>query len=61
MIFVIRTVNKRSEEELTALYDRLVHEANTGANNKVICLPSDCTFTCIDDYNRADVKVIFED
>lgn len=60
MIFIIKPINKRSEEELRMLYNRLVEELGDAekSRHRVICLPSDCTYDCINDYNLNDVKVV---
>ena len=61
MIFVIKPTLKRSDEEMAKLHERLVHEANAEVKNKIVCLPSDCSCICINDYNLSDVKIVMED
>lgn len=63
MIFVVKAINKRSEEELHMLHDRLVEELGDVKKSRhaVLCLPADCTCSCINDYNMNDVKVVVTD
>ena len=61
MIFVIRPTAKRSEEELNALHDRLVREVNTDTKQKVMCLPADCIYTCVNDYDMSNVKIVISE
>ena len=63
MIFVVKAINKRSEEELHMLHDRLVEELGDVKKSRhaVLCLPADCTCSCINDYNMNDVKVVITD
>ncbi len=60
MIFVVMPMRKRSEEELRMLHDRLVEEVNNAENlkHRVLCLPSDCIYDCINDYNSNNVQVV---
>lgn len=61
MIFVIRTGNKRSEEELATLHNRLLSEINTDTKHKVMCLPPDCWYTFINDYDSSNAKVVISE
>lgn len=63
MIFIVKPINKRSEEELHMLHNRLVEELGDAGKRKhaVLCLPADCTYSCINDYNSNDVKVVVAD
>lgn len=63
MIFIVKPINKRSEEELHMLHDRLVEELGDVKKNRhaVLCLPADCTCSCINDHNMNDVKVVVTD
>lgn len=63
MIFIVKPISKRSEEELHMLHNRLVEELGDVEKNRhaVLCLPADCTYSCINDYNLNDVKVVVED
>ena len=60
MIFVVKPINKRSEEELHMLHNRLVEELGDMEKSRhvILCLPADCTYSCINDYNLNDVKVV---
>lgn len=60
MIFIVKPINKRSEEELRMLHNRLVDELGDVKKSRhaVLCLPADCTYYCINDYNLNDVKVV---
>lgn len=53
MIFVVKPINKRSEEELHMLHNRLVEELGDAekSRHRVLCLPADCTYDCINDPN----------
>lgn len=63
MIFIVKPINKRSEEELYMLHNRLVEELDDVKKSRyaVLCLPADCTYSCINDYNLNDVKVVVAD
>lgn len=60
MIFIVKPINKRSEEELHMLHNRLVDELGDMEKSKhaVLCLPADCTCYCMNDYNLNAVKVV---
>ena len=60
MIFIVKPINKRSEEELHMLHNRLVDELGDVEKSKhvVLCLPADCTCCCMNDYNLNAVKVV---
>lgn len=60
MIFIVKPINKRSEEELHMLHNRLVDELSDMGKSKhaVLCLPADCTCFCMNDYNLNAVKVV---
>ena len=60
MIFIVKPINKRSEEELRMLHNRLVDELGDVKKSRhaVLCLHADCTYYCINDYNLNDVKVV---
>lgn len=60
MIFIVKPINKRSEEELHMLHNRLVDELGDMEKNKhaVLCLPADCACYCMNDYNLNAVKVV---
>ena len=60
MIFIVKPFSKRSEEELHMLHNRLVEELGDVEKSRhaVLCLPADCTYYCINDYNLNDVKVV---
>lgn len=60
MIFIVKPINKRSEEELHMLHNRLVDELGDMEKSKraVLCLPADCTYDCINTHNLNDVKVV---
>ena len=55
-----KPINKRSEEELHMLHNRLVDELGDMEKSKhaVLCLPADCTCYCMNDYNLNAVKVV---
>lgn len=46
MIFIVKPINKRSEEELRMLHNRLADELGDVKKSRhaVLCLPSDCTY-----------------
>ena len=60
MIFIVKPINKCSEEELHMLHNRLVDELSDMGKSKhaVLCLPADCTCFCMNDYNLNAVKVV---
>lgn len=60
MIFVVKPINKRSEEELHMLHNRLVEELGDAekSRHRVLCLPADCTYDCINDYDLKNVQVV---
>lgn len=60
MIFIVKPINKRSEEELHMLHDRLVEELGDMEKSRhaILCLPADCTCYCMDGYNSNVVKVV---
>ena len=63
MIFIVKPINKRSEEELHMLHNRLVEELGDMKKSRhaILCLPADCTYSCINDYNMNAVKVVVTD
>lgn len=68
MIFIVKPINKRSEEELRMLHNRLADELGDVKKSRyaVLCLPADCTYYCINDYcindyNLNAVKVVVGD
>jgi hypothetical protein len=46
------------EEDLMSLHKRLSDELNEGKNNTVMCLPSDCDYDCINEYDLKNTKII---
>lgn len=60
MIFIVKPINKRSEEELHMVHDRLVEELGDMEKSRhaILCLPADCTCYCMNDYNLNAVKVV---
>ena len=51
MIFIVKVGDDYTEEDLMSLHKRLSDELNEGKNNTVMCLPSDCDYDCINEYD----------
>lgn len=58
MIFIINVGDNYTEEDLTSLHKRLSDELNEGKNNTVMCLPSDCDYDCINEYDLKNTKIV---
>lgn len=58
MIFIVSVRKDYTEEDLMSLHKRLSDELNEGKNNIVMCLPPDCDYDCINEYDLKNTKVI---
>ena len=58
VIFIVKVGDDYTEEDLMSLHKRLSDELNEGKNNTVMCLPSDCDYDCINEYDLKNTKII---
>ena len=59
MLIIIRGDDIRSNEELKDLHGMLVEQLNNdGGKDRMLVLPSDCSYDAIADYNSNNVKLI---
>lgn len=61
MLIIVRGDDMRSNEELKELHGMLIEQLNTDAkNDRVLILPSDCTYNAINDYDLKNVQVVVD-
>lgn len=58
MIFIVKVGDDYTEEDLMSLRKRLSDELNEGKNNTVMCLPPDCDYYCINEYDLKNTEIV---
>lgn len=58
MIFIIGVGDNYTEEDMMRLHKRLSDELNEGKNNTIMCLPPDCDYDCINEYDLKKIEVV---
>lgn len=58
VIFIVKVGDDYMEEDLMSLHKRLSDELNEGKNNTVMCLPPDCDYDCINEYDLKNTEIV---